>query len=95
MLACLFVRQGKRWSEAASPPWEAVARLAFKRLKSDDSFANRDPDEKVQGAAVFALGYLPPNGRAATALAQLAADPARSAQLRAEAQRKLKYHQPG
>lgn len=57
-------------------------------------FALHDPEERVRGAAIFALGYLPSDPRAATALAQLANDPALSAKLRTEARRKLKYHQP-
>lgn len=57
-------------------------------------FALHDPDEKVRGVALFALGYLPSDPRAAAALAQLADDPSLSEKLRTEARRKLKYHQP-
>lgn len=56
-------------------------------------FALHDPEERVRGAAIFALGYLPADERAAAALAQLAAEPSLSAKLRTEARRKMKYHQ--
>lgn len=56
-------------------------------------FAFHDPEERVRGAAIFALGYLPSDPRAAAALEQLADDPSLSLRLRTEARRKLKYHQ--
>lgn len=56
-------------------------------------FALNDPDDRVRGAAVFALGYLPPDQRAAAALQQITADPTTATGLRRAAQQSLKYHQ--
>ncbi|MEZ4870015.1 MAG: HEAT repeat domain-containing protein [Caldilineaceae bacterium] len=55
-------------------------------------FALHDPEEKVRGAALHTLGYLPADARIAAALQQIIDDEASSVQLRREAQRKLKYH---
>ena len=55
-------------------------------------FVLNDPEAKVQGAALHALGYLPADTRAAVALQQIIDDETNSPQLRQKAQRKLKYH---
>ena len=57
-------------------------------------FALNDPADKVRGAAIFALGYLPPDVRAADALRRIAQDNITSEELRKSAQRSLKYHMP-
>ncbi|MEZ4705717.1 MAG: HEAT repeat domain-containing protein [Caldilineaceae bacterium] len=57
-------------------------------------FALNDPVAKVRGAAIFALGYLPADERAAAALRQIVEDNATSEELRKPAQRSLTYHTP-
>lgn len=81
---------------------EAVHALGCERCKQCElgvdmvglmiDFALNDPDDKVRGAAVFALGYLPRDERAAVALQRLAAEPSTTEELRRAARRSLTYH---
>ncbi len=81
---------------------EAVHALGCERCKQCNlsvdmvglmvNFALNDPEEKVRGAAIFALGYLPADERAATALQQIVDDGATPEGVRRSAQRSLQYH---
>lgn len=81
---------------------EAVHALGCERCKQCNlsvdmvglmvDFALNDPEEKVRGAAVFALGYLPADERAAAALQQIVDDSSTPQGLHKAAQRSLKYH---
>lgn len=55
-------------------------------------FALNDPEVKVRASAIYALGYLAADERAAVALQQIVDDSATSAGLRRSAQQSLKYH---
>lgn len=84
---------------------EAVHALGCERCKQCNlavdmvglmvDFALNDPEAKVRGAAIFALGYLPADERAAVALQQIADDDTTAAGLRKVATRSLSYHRIG
>lgn len=81
---------------------EAVHALGCERCKQCElgvdtaalmiDFMLTDPDVRVRGAALHALGYLPADARAARALQQVAENPSNSSKMRRNAQHKLKYH---
>lgn len=55
-------------------------------------FALNDPEEKVRGAAIFALGYLPADERAVVTLQQIVDNETSAEGLRKAALRSLQYH---
>jgi len=81
---------------------EAVHALGCERCKQCDltidmvgvmvDFALNDPEEKVRGVAIHALGYLPADRRAAGALQQIVDNEATAEGLRKAALRSLQYH---